>query len=118
MAYHELDINLDFSSVDGFLNYYETRYVIHANDSAKEIFDNSFVGRGDTISPIFLMNELFENMNLNGNNYLQYMSDLKEKIDIINKVYYKEDGAFIESSSSKYKNIVDEYSSVNYYVIN
>lgn len=114
-AYHELGINLSFDTVEGFLNYYETPYVIHANDAAKEMFNNSFEGDADTISPVFLMNELFDNMKLNGNEYLQYMDDLKEKVDVINPYYYKEDGEFIEVADNKYKNLIKKYGWVNYY---
>ena len=114
-AYHELGINLSFDTVEGFLNYYETPYVIHANDAAKEMFNNSFECDADTISPVFLMNELFDNMKLNGNEYLQYMDDLKEKVDVINPYYYKEDGEFIEVADNKYKNLIKKYGWVNYY---
>lgn len=114
-VYHELGINISFDTVEGFLNYYEIPYVIHANDVAKEMFDNSFVGYGDTISPVFLMNELFENMKLKGNEYLQYMNDLKEKVDVINPYYYKEDDEFVLIADSKYVDLVERYSWINYY---
>lgn len=117
-VYHDLGINIDLSDMEGFLNYYETPYVIHANEAAKSVFDNDFVGEGDTISPIFLMNELFDNMGLAGNEYLQYMADLKEKVDVISSVYYKEDGEFVLASDSKYKAFIEEYEWINYYKLN
>ena len=79
------------------------------------MFNNSFECDADTISPVFLMNELFDNMKLNGNEYLQYMDDLKEKVDVINPYYYKEDGEFIEVADNKYKNLIKKYGWVNYY---
>ena len=77
-GYSELGINLDLSTIDGFLNYYETPYVIHANNSAKLMFDKNFVGKSDDISAIFLMNELFDYLDLKGNSYMQYMDELKK----------------------------------------
>ena len=65
-AYEELGITMDLSTVDGFENYYSIPYVIHANDSAKEIFDKDFTGELDTISPNYLMNELFEYIGYEG----------------------------------------------------
>lgn len=116
-VYHELGINIDVSNLDGFLNYYETPYVIHANESARKMFDNDFVGNGDDISPIFLMNELFNNMGIKGNNYMQYMNDFKNNIDVISSIYYKEDGEFVNAIDSKYLKLIKEYNSINYYQI-
>lgn len=114
-GYEELGINLDRSSVDGFLNYYETPYVIHANNSAKEMFNKSFVGKTSDISPIFLMNELFDYIDLKGNSYMQYMSELKNNVDVISNYFYKENGSYVLVSDSNYKNIVNTYYDMNYY---
>lgn len=114
-GYSELNIDLDISTIEGFENYYETPYVIYANVAAKKVFNKDFVGEGSTISPIFLMNELFDYCNLSGSEYLNYMSDLKAKIDVISEYYYKEDGEFVKKEQSKYKNLIKEYNYVNYY---
>ncbi len=114
-GYSELNIDLDISTIEGFENYYETPYVIYANAVAKKVFNKDFVGEGNTISPIFLMNELFDYCNLSGSEYLNYMSDLKAKIDVISEYYYKEDGEFVKKEQSKYKNLIKEYNYVNYY---
>lgn len=114
-GYSELNIDLDISTIEGFENYYETPYVIYANVAAKKVFNKDFVGEGSTISPIFLMNELFDYCNLSGSEYLNYMSDLKAKIDVISEYYYKEDDEFVKKEQSKYKNLIKEYNYVNYY---
>ena len=59
-AYHDLGVNLDTSTEEGFYNYYGTRYLIWANDAAKETLNNDFTGEGPDVSPCFLMNVLFE----------------------------------------------------------
>ena len=110
-----MGINLSLDSIEGLENYYETPYVIFANESAKNVFNKDFVGNGNTISPIFLMNELFDYCGLKGNQYLQYMSNLKKTIDVINPYYYKEDQEFTLINNSKYVNLIDEYNKVNYY---
>lgn len=69
-GYEMMDINIDLSTVEGFLNYYETPYIIWANESAKERFDKSFIGEGNNISPQFLMAELFQYLGWKGNEYM------------------------------------------------
>ena len=117
-GYSELGINLDLSTIDGFLNYYETPYVIHANDSAKLMFDKNFVGKSDDISAIFLMNELFDYLDLKGNSYMQYMNELKNRVSVISDYFYKENNNYILKEDSIYKDLVDEYYSMNYYYSN
>ncbi len=119
LAYNELGINLDLSTIDGFLNYYQTPYIIHANNSAKEVFNKSFVGTGDTISPMFLMNILFNYCELSGNEYLQYMENMRETIDVINDNYYKINDDFIspEEISKDIKDKIEEYKFINYYYV-
>ena len=114
-VYSELGINMDLSTIDGFENYYSIPYVIHANNSAKEILKKDFVGELDTISPNYLMNELFEYIGYEGDEYLKYTSELKKKIEVINPIYYKEEGKYISSTNSNHKNKMDEFTKVNYY---
>ncbi len=115
LAYNELGINIDTATEDGFKNYYETPYIIYANPSAKKKFDNKFVGDSGDISPMFLMNKLFENCQFKGNQYLQYMNDLSSRIDVINDYFVKEDGIYVKRNLSKYNAELDTYKKVNYY---
>ena len=115
LAYNELNINLDLATVEGFENYYETPYIIYGNKAAKEIFNNNFIGKGPTISAIFLMNEVTNQMGIKGNEYLQYMNDLKNNIDVIGINYYKEDNRFVLIEDSKNKELINEYNNVSYY---
>lgn len=112
-GYQELGINMDLSTIEGFLNYYETPYIIYGNDSAKKVFNVNFEGKGNTISPVFLMNELFDYIGFKGNKYLQYMSNLKEKIDVINPYYYKYNNEYIYGDSNE---LIQNYKLMNYYV--
>ncbi len=106
---------MDLSTLEWFENYYETPYVIYGNKSAKRTFNRDFIGHGDTISPIFLMNEVFSYCNMKENEYLQYMEKLKNNIDVMSDYYYKKDGTFVKKEQSKYSKLIKEYESVNYY---
>ena len=117
-VYEELGINLNLATLDGFENYYSIPYVIHANPSAKEIFDKDFKGELDTISPNYLMNELFEYIDYEGNEYLKYTSELKKQVGVINPIYYKVNGEYVSSSNNNYQNMIDEFLKVNYYWAN
>ena len=73
-VYEELGINLDLSTEEGFFNYYETPYIIWANDAAREICGDGFRGDGGKIGPYFLMNRVFSLIGWKGDEYMQYMT--------------------------------------------
>ena len=70
-VYQELGVSFDFSTVEGFYNYYSTPYLIWANRVAKETLGNNFTGDGGDISPCFLMTELFDRCGWEGPAFLQ-----------------------------------------------
>ncbi|MBR5538633.1 MAG: LTA synthase family protein [Clostridia bacterium] len=84
-VYTDYGINLDTSTADGFENYYGTRYIIIANDAAKEITGNAFLGEGETISASFLMNKVFELCGYKGNAYMQFTSDIMSRTPVIHR---------------------------------
>lgn len=105
-----MGIDLDLGSEEGAANYYETPYVITANEAAKQALGTDFYGEGDTISPMFLMNEFFEVAGLNiGTSYSQYLADLKTQIDVINSLFVKERGTFIKRSEYENEMLSDFY---------
>ena len=100
VTYSELGINLDRSTTEGFRNYYTTRYLIWANDAAKEICGSSFVGEGPDISPCYLMNELFSQLGWEGTAYMKFMNDMESSLPVINTSgFYLADGAVTDSLS-------------------
>lgn len=84
-VYNELGVDLDVSEYDGFMNYYSTEYAIFANDAAKELLGDDFVGTGPTISPCFLMNELFSECSYEGNAYMKFTNYVRSLLPVINK---------------------------------
>jgi len=83
-VYTELGINIDRGTEEGFYNYYTTPYIIWANDAAKKTLGNSFSGDGGSISPCFLMGEMFSLCSWDGDRYMQALRELRGTIDIIN----------------------------------
>ena len=98
-AYHDLGVNLDTSTEEGFYNYYGTRYLIWANDAAKETLNNDFTGEGPDVSPCFLMNVLFEQCGWgSGSAYMQLTGEVMEQIPVINT-----DGFYVEKRAGDHR---------------
>lgn len=114
-VYNELGIDMSLKDINSYENYYSIPYFIYGNNAAKEKIGKSFVGKANTISPNFLMNELFEYIGFKGNEYLKYTSEIKRHIDVFSNDYYKEDGKYILKNETKYQNIINEFQKVNYY---
>lgn len=114
-GYKMLDINLDLSDIQGFKNYYQTPYLIWANDTARKTLNKEFVGEGNTISPNFLMTELFDYIGWEGNEYMQYVSNLKEKLDVNHEIFFKENGEYKNKSEIENKEAWTDFLNVQHY---
>lgn len=115
IVYTHLGINLDLSTEQGTYNYYSTPYVIWANDAAKEVLENDFVGQGPTIGPYYLMSEFFSLAGYEGNNYMKFTNTVKEHFTAINPTFLIEDGEFVREPSEPYKELYNQYLQVEYY---
>lgn len=113
-----LGVDLDIAKQDGFLNYYETPYVIWGNQSAKDRLQKDFIGEGSTISPNLLMNELFQYIGWEGNEYMQYLSETRTSIDVFNSVYKKFDGKWTNELTPAQEEIFNSYRNVEFYYSN
>lgn len=114
-AYKMLGIDLDLSNIDGFKNYYQTPYLIWANDAAKETFNSEFVGEGNTISPNYLMAELFEYLGWQGNEYMQYVTDTKKLFDVNHEIFFKENGEYKNKSEIENKDAWFNFRNIQHY---
>lgn len=114
-GYAIMDINLDLSTVEGYENYYQTPYLIWGNQRAKSALNKDLVGEGNTISPNYLMEELFHHLGWEGNQYMQYISNMKEKIPVLHPVYFKEDGEYTGTLSPVGEEMFKEFINVEYY---
>lgn len=117
-VYDKLGINFDVSTEEGFNNYYCTPYVIWANESAKKILGNNFVGKGEKISPNYLMNKFFELAGYGGNEFMKASNEIKKYIPAISSdIYYENDKMTVELSDENKKRF-NEYLKVEYYYMN
>lgn len=83
-VYGELGINVSTSDEEGFLNHYATDYIIWANDAAKKMTGDSFVGEGPTVSVCYLMNLLFDRLGWEGNSVMKFNRDAMETLPVLN----------------------------------
>lgn len=115
-VYNEFGINLDTSTEEGYLNTYETDYVIWANTAAKEKLGNDFVGKGPDVGSNFLMNVLFEQLGWGGNDYMKFTDTVMKVSPLMakNSYYLTEDG-LVGSLPEKDAAKMNEYRIVQYY---
>ena len=116
-AYKDLGVNLDTSTEEGFYNYYGTRYLIWANDAAKEVLGKDFTGQGSAVSPCFLMNVLFDQCGWGGGSaYLHLMDEVMEQVPVINTDgFYVEDGQVTKTLSEDAQALVDRLEVAKFY---
>lgn len=117
-VYKMLGFNFDHDTTAGAENYYSTPYVIYANKAAKKALGKSFKGEGNTISPMFLMNEFFDYAELQGSQYLNYLSDFKKNYSVINSVYTMKNGEYISTDKVSDDEEIKQFRNVEYYVKN
>lgn len=96
-VYHELGINIDLGTEEGFFHYYTTPYLIWANDAAKAVTGSDFTGDGGAISACFLMNRIFALCGWKGSAWMQFNADTLARADILNtgNSLYRVDGELI-----------------------
>lgn len=114
-VYEMLGINLNLDTDEGIYNYYSTPYIIWANNRAKEVLENDFVGEGDKIGPYFLMNEFFELAGYEGNEFMKASNCLKENITVVNDNFCISHGEVERELSIEDKEILNEFDKIQYY---
>ncbi len=117
-VYTELGIDLNYTDTEGegFKNYYATRYLIWANDAAKEALDNDFIGHGPDIGPYFLMNLLFRECGWKGPAYMQAIDEVSQQVPVISvSGLYMQDGVLTDELTKENQQLVDNYKFMEYY---
>ena len=116
VVYNELGINIDLSTEEGFYNFYETPYLIWANDAAKEVLDNDFTGYGGDISPCFLMNKVFDLCSWQGNAFMKASNALYSRTGIVSAAgYFVENNILTTELSDETESIYRNYEIIEYY---
>lgn len=121
-VYNELGVNFDLGTKDGFMNYYSTEYVIWANNAAKEFLGNDFKGDGPTISPCFLMNEVFSQCGFEGNSYMKFTDTVRKMLPVLNVTGYMDsNGEYsvgYEKVTSRQKELLLQFEYAQFYTKN
>lgn len=118
-VYTMLNINFDMTTDTGFYDYYDTPYIIWGNQAAKEALGNDLVGEGPQIGPYFLMNTFFELADLNGNEYMQFSTDVMHQMEVIHTTKrYKLNGELTETLDPADQSLLNKFESVQYYLRN
>ncbi|MEE1086106.1 MAG: sulfatase-like hydrolase/transferase [Schaedlerella sp.] len=115
-VFEMLGVNLDLNTEEGAANYYQTPYVFYANHEAKKALQKEFLGEGDTVSPMFLMNELFEYIGIEGPAYLNYLSSVKDEYTVLNDIYVRKNGEYVLSGERSNDEILKQRKKIEYYV--
>lgn len=82
-VYAALGIDLTSSTEESYFNYYNTEYLIWANDAAKEKLGADFTGEGPAISPCYLMNVLFDLCGWEGPSYMKLSRETQAILPVI-----------------------------------
>ena len=117
-VYTELGVDLQQDHKEGFLNYYGTRYLIWANDAAKKKLGNDFTGEGQAIAPCFLMNQVFRLCGWQGPAYMQYTSELMDRLPVVHLTgaCISREGEFIPKPQGEDAEKIQELRRVEYYM--
>lgn len=115
--YHELGLNIDVADDTGFLNYYQTPYLIWANDAAKQVTGNDFRGKGPAISPCFLMNEFYRLAGYTGDAYAMYAGQVAAVLPVINDigVCMDPEGNVLRTLTGEQQALLEQFLRVQYY---
>ena len=117
VTYDALGIDIRSQDDASFYNYYATDYLIWANDAAKEVLDNDFVGTGPDISPCFLMNVLFDQCGWAGPGYTALTDEVMAATPLLHTTKrYMTDGVLTDTLTQEQQLLVDQMTRVQYYL--
>lgn len=115
VGFEAMGVDVDPKTWRGYVNRYRTPYVIWANDKAKEVTGNEFVGEGPTLSPQYLMGYAFDQMGLEGTKTMQIKRNEFPDISVFNSSYTKKGSDLIPTATDQIKPTMHKLLSVDYY---
>lgn len=107
--YNEMGLSIQCSQ-EGSM--YSTRYLIWVNDAAKELLGHDVQGEGPTVSPCYLMNLLFQQLDWEGPAFLQAMDDMMEVFPVLHTLspeHYVVDGVFTKEIPDNRKELFNDF---------
>lgn len=115
--YAELGVDVSENDAQGCENLYSVPYLIWANDAARRVLGNRFTGQGETISPSFLMAELFDRCGWDGPAWMQLQRDTRRRITVIHRQeLFVVDGKWESELQPDARPLYDELRIAEYYV--
>lgn len=115
-VYEALGISFDLATEEGFHNYYDTRYLIWANDAAKAALGFDFVGQGPDLGPYFLMSHLFDLCGWEGPAFMQASRQLAAHVPVLSVTgRYVEEGRLTDTLTPENAALADDYEFMTYY---
>ncbi len=117
VTYEALGIDITSQNDASFYNYYATGYLFWANDAAKAILGNDFVGQGPDISPCFLMNVLFEQCGWEGPGFMQLSDAVRSETAMLHATKrYLVDGTITDTLTESQQKLVQDMLHAQYYL--
>ncbi|MGN0985092.1 MAG: LTA synthase family protein [Candidatus Enterenecus sp.] len=115
-VYSALGIDLSGQDKESYYNYWSTRYLIWANDAAKEALGNDFTGTGPDVSPCFLMNVLFDQCGWAGDAYMQAVYDCWQALPVISTTgrYVTAEGELTTVLNEEQQLLADRFAMLEY----
>lgn len=115
-VYEELGIDVSRSDDQSYFNCYNTPYLIWANEAAKKAVGNDFMGNGESFSPNFLMNKVFELCSWGGHEFMKASNDLKQYVDVVSSNgVYRENGKLTSELSPQAQDVMQDFLKMQYY---
>ena len=96
---------------------YSTPYLIWANDAAKQVLGKDFTGEGDTISPCYLMSEVFDCCGWTGPSWMQFQRTVRDTVPVLHFRDYMLHGTSLTmAKTEEERSAADAFARVEYYV--
>lgn len=115
-VYDAMGISFDAVTTQGFLNYYATRYIVWANDAAKQALGDVFHGEGPDIGPYFLMNHIFDLCGWDGPAYYQAIREVAAGTPVVHATgCFLENGELVGIPEEEHRVLVRNYRCLQYY---
>lgn len=115
--YEEMGVNAQENTAQGCYNVYATPYLIWANEAAKAILEFAFEGEGPTLSPSFLMTELFNCCGWDGPAWMQMQRQTMRELPVMHrqKMFWA-DGGLTDELSEAQQELRRKYTVTEYYM--
>lgn len=115
--YEDMGVNVAEGTAEGCYNLYSTPYLIWANDAAKAVLDFDFTGRGETISPSYLMSVVFDCCGWEGPAWMQCQRQLRQDLPVLHRqTMFLVDGVLTDALPAAEGEVYSEYQIVEYYM--